>query len=122
MRISDWSSDVCSSDLGFGCHVLRLLVGAQADEARVADRAAGGIFGEGDLGDKIGLYPMDLARRRPVDFDRRGLARAAREFRRERRHRIGVAAGSAIALVDELVLFALPRGPRGQGGGPRRTY
>ena len=50
--------------------------------------------GESDLGDKVGPYPMDLARRLLVDLDRRSLARAAREFRREHRHRIGIEAGA----------------------------
>src|SRR3546814_17496691 len=42
MRISDWSSGVCSSDLGERCHVDRLITDAQ-----LVAGAAGGRTGEG---------------------------------------------------------------------------
>src|SRR3546814_1472530 len=46
MRISDWSSDVCSSDLQVGC---RLLVARQPGDLR---QAGDGIEGEAHLGDR----------------------------------------------------------------------
>src|SRR3546814_10282574 len=49
MRISDWSSDVCSSDL------------SQANEAGMPDHAFGSEFSKGDFGDKLGLHPMHPA-------------------------------------------------------------
>src|SRR3546814_15534371 len=55
MRISDWSSDVCSSDL---THAFAVLIGVGATtvhaylaEAAIADRQARGLFGELSLAD-----------------------------------------------------------------------
>ena len=101
-------------------HVLRLLVLAQADEARVAHRSAGGIFGEGDFGDEVGGQPADVARRRAFDRQRRGLARTARELARQRRHRRSVEAGADIALVDQRIALALREEQRGEGARLRR--
>src|SRR3546814_6506454 len=62
MRISDWSSDVCSSDLG------ELFCQAHRTFIRLIDRAADGV-GDGFAGDlhrqRLGLQPRavaDLAR------------------------------------------------------------
>ena len=46
----------------FAHHLLGRLVLAQADEARVAQDAVGGEFGEGDLGDQLGLDPVRALR------------------------------------------------------------
>src|SRR3546814_4528398 len=47
MRISDWSSDVCSSDLVFGVEIQHGPVPAQAVQADLALRALGGECGNG---------------------------------------------------------------------------
>src|SRR3546814_161850 len=114
MRISDWSSDVCSSDL------LRLLVLPQPKETRVAHRSARGEFGEGDFGDEFGFQPMDLACGDLVDLERRGLAFELREFLREVGEAAGVEAGADIALVGERIAFALREEERGEGARLRR--
>src|SRR3546814_8657548 len=60
MRISDWSSDVCSSDLEIGAY---RHVGAQ--------RVAVALFGE--LVRQIGFYPNEIALGDEVDDTRNGV-------------------------------------------------
>src|SRR3546814_7778384 len=91
MRISDWSSDVCSSDLG-----------------------------EGDFGDEFGFEPMHLARGDFVDVERRGLAFELGEYLREVGHGAGIEAGADIALVDERIALMLREEERGKGARLRR--
>jgi len=100
---------------GFGSHVPGLLVGAQADEASMADRAAGGIFSEGDFGDEVGLQPADVACGRRLDHEWCDLAGAAHELACEHRHGVGVEAGADIALVDERAVLVLSEEQRGEG-------
>src|SRR3546814_6275899 len=58
MRISDWSSDVCSSDLGHGVR------GARALDGGLAGVAAGAGPGQAVAGDRgtvrLGAAPVDL--------------------------------------------------------------
>src|SRR3546814_18151048 len=62
MRISDWSSDVCSSDLG--ATRLQAVVAAKGRPSQVADLA------HGLAGDLLKAYPVPLAPARVPDFAR----------------------------------------------------
>src|SRR3546814_10934976 len=97
--------------------------GAQADEACMADRAAGGVFRKGDFGDEVGLQPADMARRGRLDRERGRLARTALERACEHRHRVDIEAGADIALVDKRAVLVLAKEQRGGGArlSPRRT-
>src|SRR3546814_4567631 len=89
MRISDWSSDVCSSDLGFG-----LAAGTGTAEAQVDDL--------GDVG--VVRYAGNLAARGPDDRvgDVTGVAAAVPEH--AHRQDLGVVgdAGHARCVVGQL--------------------
>src|SRR3546814_13661709 len=89
MRISDWSSDVCSSDLELPVHAVRQLVEALVDGNLVGDhllqarRPLGGQVEEQRLGGEVDLR----ARRRRLvllEVAGIGLGDAGAEIRSER--------------------------------------
>src|SRR3546814_11843788 len=121
MRISDWSSDVCSSDL---------LVLAQPQIARMPQRTVGGEFGERDLGDQLWGDPMRAACCRPRRLDRRRLACQPIHPGAQRIDRVAVEPGAYLARIDERAVLVLreqqrtkatPFGPTGRATGRERT-
>src|ERR1051326_516741 len=81
----------------FPYDLARVLVVAEADETRMAELAVGCPLGEGELGDELGLDPMDAARRGPGSGP--GLERG--ELPAHAAQRGGIEAGADLAGVGE---------------------
>src|SRR3546814_17185135 len=72
MRISDWSSDVCSSDLGFGQFARQLLARARAQPKDAADGFLHRKVARGpDVGAAFGEEQVDFGRPAPETLDAR---------------------------------------------------
>src|SRR3546814_18153785 len=88
MRISDWSSDVCSSDLPAGTEFLAIggLVPRLATiPARIAERVIGG-RGGGDIGGAANGVRLAEPHRRIANRPENPAPRAGRKKERHRRH------------------------------------
>src|SRR3546814_6004906 len=91
MRISDWSSDVCSSDLGQGGPVvsgLRQFLGSTLADRAVLDlllKIVGQLFSE-KLADLIRFRFECLQRTGRIDLDHRHHSEALGRFRRSEEH------------------------------------
>src|SRR3546814_12688407 len=83
MRISDWSSDVCSSDLRHGVSLRPLVLHAERDRAvrrdvEMADRKLVAIVRPARFGDQSALVAVDIGERGPHG---RKIELGAREIR-----------------------------------------
>src|SRR3546814_17171165 len=83
MRISDWSSDVCSSDLRHGVSLRPLVLHAERDRAvrrdvEMADRKLVAIVRPARFGDQSALVAVDIGERGPHG---REIELGAREIR-----------------------------------------
>src|SRR3546814_13365012 len=81
MRISDWSSDVCSSDLREGFAEQRAVAMRVGDRIGIA--AAGENAGDSGLGEGIGDGPAPFAAAQ-VDVEDRGVDLALGDLRQRR--------------------------------------
>lgn len=94
-------------------HVTRPLVGAQAQKDGMAQNAVACPFGEGDLGDEIGLHPAGAAANGARDIEERRFIRQARlELGAERSQDRPVITGADTTAIDEpatLVIFPTSR-------------
>src|SRR3546814_8137075 len=91
MRISDWSSDVCSSDLPLELHIVAQIVEAQLVVGRIGDVAV------------IGLAPLHLVE--VGHDDAGGQAQEAIDLP----HPFGVAAGQIVVDGDDMDALAFER-------------
>src|SRR3546814_9893125 len=91
MRISDWSSDVCSSDLPLELHIVAQIVEAQLVVGRIGDVAV------------IGLAPLHLVE--VGHDDAGGQAQEAIDLP----HPFGVAEGQIVVDGDDMDALAFER-------------
>src|SRR3546814_10936464 len=100
MRICDWSSDVCSSDLLVARDVAHLLVIADGDQIIGVGRIlVAGMDAEESLGRKDGLAIVS----------RRIIAERAHQLRAPRPYRIGVLALHLVEYLRRVLVPALLR-------------
>src|SRR3546814_20179424 len=100
MRICDWSSDVCSSDLLVARDVAHLLVIADGDQIIGVGRIlVAGMDAEESLGRKDGMALVS----------RRIIAERAHQLRAPRPSRIGVLALHIVDSLRRVLVTALPK-------------
>ena len=85
----------------FGDHLLRRLVLAKAEEARVAQHVVAGELGERDLSDQLRRDPFDAARGDARHLGGRGLAHQRLELRHQHVARVRIEAGADAAGIPQ---------------------